>query len=146
MGTKVSDVMTGRPRAVTPQTPLTEVAELMDAEDVGSIPIVENDRLVGVVTDRDIVVRAIAKGKDPKGMPVSAVSSRELVTVGPDDDLSAALELMARHQVRRVAVTAKDERLVGVVSQADVAREAKEKDTGEVVQSISREPQGPRTP
>ena len=146
MGAKVSDVMSGRPRAVTPQTPLTEVAELMEAEDVGSIPVVEEDRLVGIVTDRDIVVRAIAKGKDPKGMPASAISSRELVTVHPDDDLSDALELMARHQVRRVAVTAEDERLVGVVSQADVAREAKEKDTGEVVQSISRQPQGPRTP
>ena len=146
MGAKVSDVMTGRPRAVTPQTPLTEVAELMEAEDVGSIPVVEDDRLVGIVTDRDIVVRAVAKGKDLKGMPASAVSSRELVTVSPDDDLSDALELMARHQVRRLAVTGEDERLVGVVSQADVAREAKEKDTGEVVQSISREPQGPRTP
>ena len=146
MGAKVSDVMTARPRAVTPQTPVTEVAQLMEAEDVGSIPVVEDDRLVGIVTDRDIVVRAIAKGKDPKGMPASAVSSREVVTVHPDDDLSDALELMARHQVRRVAVTAEDERLVGVVSQADVAREAKEKDTGEVVQSISREPQGPRTP
>ena len=146
MGAKVSDVMTARPRAVTPQTPVTEVAQLMEAEDVGSIPVVEDDRLVGIVTDRDIVVRAIAKGKDPKGMPASEVSSRELVTVHPDDDLSDALELMARHQVRRVAVTAEDERLVGVVSQADVAREAKEKDTGEVVQSISREPQGPRTP
>jgi len=146
MGAKVSDVMSGRPRAVTPQTPLTEVAELMEAEDVGSIPVVEDDRLVGIVTDRDIVVRAIAKGKDPKGMPASAISSRELVTVHPDDDLSDALELMARHQVRRVAVTAENERLVGVVSQADVAREAKEKDTGEVVQSISRQPQGPRTP
>jgi CBS domain-containing protein len=79
-------------------------------------------------------------------MPASAVSSRELVTVGPEDDLSDALELMARHQVRRVAVTGENERLLGVVSQADVAREAKEKETGEVVQSISREPQGPRTP
>jgi CBS domain-containing protein len=146
MGAKVSDVMTGRPRAVTPQTPLTEVAELMEAEDVGSIPVVEDDRLVGIVTDRDIVVRAVAKGKDPKGMPASAVSSRELVTVSPDDDLSDALELMARHQVRRVAVTGENERLVGVVSQADVAREAKEKETGEVVQSISREAEGPRTP
>ena len=146
MGAKVSDVMTGRPRAVTPQTPLTEVAELMEAEDVGSIPVVEDDRLVGIVTDRDIVVRAVAKGKDPKGMPASAIFSREVVTVSPDDDLSDALELMARHQVRRVAVTGEDERLVGVVSQADVAREAKEKETGEVVQSISREPQGPRTP
>ena len=60
---------------------------MMEAEDVGSIPVVENDRLVGIVTDRDIVVRAIAKGKDPKGMPASAISTRELATVGPDDDL-----------------------------------------------------------
>jgi CBS domain-containing protein len=145
MGAKVGDVMTTRPRAVTPQTPLTEVAEVMKSDDVGSVPVVEGERLVGIVTDRDIVVRAIAQGKDPRGMPVSEVSTRELVTVGPDDDLSAALELMARYQVRRLAVTGKDERLVGVVSQADVARQAKEKDTGEVVQSISREPQGPRT-
>ena len=145
MGAKVGDVMTGRPRAVTPETPLTEVAQMMDTEDVGSIPVVDNDRLVGIVTDRDIVVRAIAKGKDPKGMPASAVSTRELVTVRPEDDLSDALELMVRHQVRRLAVMGEDERLVGMVSQADVAREAKEKDTGEVVQGISREPQGPRT-
>ena len=144
MGTKVADVMSQRPRAVTPQTPLNEVAQVMESDDVGAVPLVEGDRLVGIVTDRDIVVRAIAKGKDPKGMPAAEVSSRELVTVHPDDDLSDALELMARHQVRRLAVT-DDERLVGVVSQADVAREGKDKATGQVVESISREPQGPRT-
>jgi CBS domain-containing protein len=95
MGTKVGDVMTTRPRAVTPQTPLSEVAEVMEAEDVGAVPVVEGDRLVGIVTDRDIVVRAIAKGKDPRGMPAADASSRELVTVSPDDDLSDALKLMA---------------------------------------------------
>ena len=146
MGTKVHEVMTERPRAVTPQTPLNEVADVMDSEDVGAVPVVDGDRLVGIVTDRDIVVRAIAKGKDPRGMPASEVSSRELVTVNPDDNLSDALELMARYQVRRLAVTAEDERLVGVVSQADVALEGKDKDTGELVQGISRQPQGPRTP
>ena len=77
-------------------------------------------------------------------MPASDVSSRELVTVHPDDDLSDALELMAQHQVRRLAVTA-DQRLVGVVSQADVARQGKDKDAGQVIEGISREPQGPRT-
>jgi CBS domain-containing protein len=145
MGTKVADVMSQRPRAVTPQTPLSEVAEVMDAEEVGVVPLVEGDRLVGIVTDRDIVVRAIAKGKDPRGMPASEVSSRELVTVSPDDDLSDALRLMAQYQVRRLAVTAEDDRLVGVVSQADVALQGKDKDTGQVVESISRERQGPRT-
>jgi CBS domain-containing protein len=144
MGTKVGDVMTTRPRAVTPGTPLNEVAQLMQADDVGAVPLVEGDRLVGIVTDRDIVVRAIAKDKDPRGMPAAEVSSQELVTVSPDDDLSDALELMARHQVRRLAVT-EDERLVGVVSQADVARKGKDKDTGQLVEDISRQPQGPRT-
>ena len=146
MGTKVQDVMTTRPRAVTPQTTLSEVAELMASDDVGAVPVVEDDRLVGIVTDRDIVVRAIAQGKDPRGMPAAEVSSRELVTVSPDDDLSDALKLMAQHQVRRLAVTAEDERLVGVVSQADVAMHAKDKEAGELLESISRQPQGPRTP
>jgi CBS domain-containing protein len=146
MGTKVRDVMPERPRAVTPQTPLSEVAELMDAEDVGAIPVVEDDRLVGIVTDRDIVVRAIAKGKDPRGMPAADASSRELVTVSPDDDLSDALKLMAQYQVRRLAVTGEDERLIGVVSQADVAVHAKDKEAGELLAGISRQPQGPRTP
>jgi len=145
MGTKVADVMTQRPRAVAPQTPLTEVAKVMEAEDVGAVPLVEGDRLVGIVTDRDIVVRAIAQGKDPSGMPASEVSSRELLTVGPDDDLADALQVMAQYQVRRLAVTAED-RLVGVLSQADIAMQGKDKDTGQMVEGISRQPQGPRTP
>jgi CBS domain-containing protein len=145
MATKVADVMTQRPRALDPKTPLNEVAKVMETDDVGAVPLVEDDRLVGIVTDRDIVVRAIAQGKDPSGMPASEVSSRELVTVHPDDNLSDVLELMARHQVRRVAVTAEDDRLIGVVSQADIAREGKDKDTGQLVEGISREPQGPRT-
>jgi CBS domain-containing protein len=146
MGTKVRDVMTTRPRAVAPQTPLNEVAEVMESEDVGAIPVVDGDRLVGIVTDRDIVVRAIAKGKDPRGMPAAEVSSSELITVDPDDDLSDALKLMTQHQIRRLAVTGEDERLVGVVSQADVAIHAKEKEAGELLGGISRQPQGPRTP
>jgi CBS domain-containing protein len=145
MGTKVREVMTQRPRSVTPQTPVNEVAELMAADDVGAIPVVDGERLVGIVTDRDIVVRAIAKGKDTRGMPASEVSSRELVTVDPEDDLSDALQLMARHQVRRLAVIDERERLVGVLSQADVALTAKEKNTGQLVEDISQPPQGPRT-
>ena len=143
MGTKVADVMTQRPHAVTPQTPLNEVAELMATEDVGAVPLVEGDRLVGIVTDRDIVVRAIAKGKDPSGMPASQVSSRELLTVSPDDDLSDALKLMAHHQVRRLAVTAEDDRLVGVVSQADIARVASEKLAGKMLKEVSRPSSAP---
>lgn len=145
MGTHVSDVMTTRPRAVTPDTPVSQVAELMKEEDVGSIPVIQDDRLVGMVTDRDIVVRAVAEGKDPRGMPVAEVSSRELVTVDPDQDLSDALQLMAQHQVRRLPVVDEDNHLLGVVSQADVAREVKDKAAGELLEEISRPPTGPRT-
>jgi CBS domain-containing protein len=145
-GNKVRDVMTERPRAVRPQTPLNEVAQLMEAEDVGAVPVVDGERLVGMVTDRDIVVRAIAKGKDPSNIPAANVASTdELVTIDPDSDLDDALKLMARHQVRRLPVVVEDERLVGVVSQADVARHAKEKSAGSMLEDISREPSGPRT-
>jgi CBS domain-containing protein len=145
MGTKVRDVMTVRPRSVTPQTPLPEVAELMAEDDVGAIPVVDGDQLVGMVTDRDIAVRAVAKGKDPRGMPASDVASRDLVTIEPDQNLSDALELMAMHQVRRLPVVEEDGRVVGVLSQADVAMYAKEKDAGAMLEEISQQPSGPRT-
>jgi CBS domain-containing protein len=144
MGTKVHEVMTDRPRCVSPETPVSEAAQLMESEDVGALPILEDDRLVGMVTDRDIVIRAIAAGKDPRGMPVREVSTRELVAVHADDDLSRALDIMADHQVRRLPVVDDDKRLVGIVAQADVALEAKEKDVGEMVGAISKPPAGPR--
>jgi CBS domain-containing protein len=144
MGTKVRDVMTDRPRSVTPETTVDQVAKLMESEDVGVIPIVDGDRLIGVVTDRDIVVRAVARQKDPRGMPARDVASQDLVTVDPETSLSDALQLMASYQVRRLPVVEDGERLIGVVSQADVALEAKEKTTGELVENISRPPDGPR--
>ena len=144
MGTKVRDVMSERPRSVTADTTVLEVAEVMDQEDIGSVPVVEGDRLAGIVTDRDITVRAVAKGKDPRGMPVREITTREVVTVSPDEDLSEALKLMASYQVRRIPVVDDEERLVGVVAQADVALEAKEKAVGEMVESISKPPEGPR--
>jgi CBS domain-containing protein len=144
MGTKVGEVMTGRPRAVTPDTPVSEAAQLMEQEDIGSLPVLDGEELVGMVTDRDIVVRAVAKGKDPRGMPVRDVATREVVTVSVDDDLGDALDLMAAHQVRRLPVVSDGGRLVGVLSQADAALHAKEKDVGEMVEEISKPPEGPR--
>jgi CBS domain-containing protein len=134
MGTKVREVM----------TQISEAAQLMESEDVGSLPVLEGDQLAGMVTDRDIVIRAVAKGKDPRGMPVREVASRELVTVYADDDLAKALEKMASEQVRRLPVVDEDNRLVGVLAQADVALEAKEKAVGELVEEISTSPTGPR--
>ena len=144
MATKVREVMTERPRCVTPDTPLTEVAALMRSEDIGSVPVLDGERLTGMITDRDIVIRAVANGKDPRGMPVREVSSGELVTVKPDSNLSEAAELMAGYQVRRLQVIDDENRLVGIIAQADVALEAKEKDVGEMLGGISQPPSGPR--
>jgi CBS domain-containing protein len=144
MGTKVHEVMTDRPRAITPETTVSEAAQLMKSEDIGSLPILDGEQLAGMVTDRDIVIRAIAEGKDPRGMPVREVASRELVTVNADEELSSALQLMASQQVRRLPVVDDDGRLVGILAQADVAVEAKEKDVGEMVEEISKSPTGPR--
>ena len=108
---KVHEVMTGRPRCVTPETLIAEAAQLMATEDVGSLPILDGEQLAGMVTDRDIVIRAVAKGKDPKGIQVREVASHDLVTVHADDDLSDALQLMATHQVRRLPVVDDDNTL-----------------------------------
>ena len=144
MGTKVHEVMTDSPRCVTPDTSLSEAAGLMESEDIGSLPILDGERLAGMVTDRDIVIRAIAKGKDPRGMPVRDVASREIITVHANDNLSDALQLMASRQVRRLPVVDENDRLVGVLAQADVAAAAKEKSVGEMVEEISKSPTGPR--
>jgi CBS domain-containing protein len=144
MGTKVRDVMSSRPRVASPDTPLTQIAELMASEDVGAIPILEGEQLAGMITDRDIVVRAVAKGKNPQGMPAREVWSRDIVCVQPDQDLDDVLQVMAEHQVRRVPVVDEDKRLIGVISQADIALEAKEKDVGETIAEISKPEEGPR--
>jgi CBS domain-containing protein len=145
MGQKVADVMTNRPRCATPETPLEQVAQIMETEDVGSVPLVDDqDRLVGMVTDRDIVIRAIAKGKDTRGMQASAAASDELVAVRPDQDMDEALQLMAQYKVRRLPVVAEGDRVVGIIAQADIAIEAKEKKTGELLEDVSQPRRGPR--
>jgi CBS domain-containing protein len=109
----------------------------MKGEDVGSVPVVSEGGLVGILTDRDIVTRVVAERRDPQSLKVDDVASRELVTVEPEQDLDDALELMARHQVRRLPVVEQGQ-LVGMLAQADVALEAKEKPVGETLQEISK--------
>jgi CBS domain-containing protein len=143
VSTKVRDAMTPGVRSVSPTDSLTDAAVAMRDEDVGSLPVVDGDRVVGIVTDRDIVVRGVAERADPQTLKVGDVSSGDLVTVQPDEDLDEALELMARHRVRRLPVV-EDGRLVGVVAQADVALEAKEKDAGGMLEDISQPASTPR--
>jgi CBS domain-containing protein len=145
VGTKINEVMTGRPRAVTPQTSVREAARLMEEEDVGSLPVVEDGvRLVGIVTDRDVALRVVGGGLDPEGTRVSDVATTDVATLTPDHDLDDALQLMARAQVRRVPIVARENELVGMLAQADIARATKDKSTGEVIEAISQPPGGPR--
>jgi CBS domain-containing protein len=137
MAKSVRDVMTPGVRTVRASQSLADAAEVMKGEDVGSVPVVEEGRPTGILTDRDIVTRAVAEQKDPRTVKVEEVVSDELVTVEPDQDLDEALALMARHQVRRLPVV-EEGRLVGMLAQADVALEAKEKKVGETVEEISK--------
>ena len=136
MGKKITEVMSSNPCAIEASKPVAYAAKMMKDEDVGLAPVVEGDRLVGTLTDRDIVTRVVAEGKDPQSVSVREVASTDLVTIDPQQDLDEALSLMASHQVRRLPVVEGD-RLVGVVAQADVAREGKDKKTGELVEEIS---------
>jgi CBS domain-containing protein len=136
MAKSVRDVMTPGIRTVSPSQSLAEAAEVMKGEDVSSVPVVEEGLLTGILTNRDIVTRTVAERRDPQTVKVDEIASRELVTVEPEQDLDEALALMARHQVRRLPVV-EEGRLVGMLAQADVALEAKEK-VGEAVEQISQ--------
>jgi CBS domain-containing protein len=132
---KVRDTMTGSPRSIDASTSVVEAAQLMREGHIGSLPITADEQLVGMITDRDIAMRVVAEAADHTNTSVGDVSSRDLVTVEPDEDLDEALQLMARHQVRRLPVV-ENGRLVGIVAQADIALSENEK-TAKLVEAIS---------
>ena len=129
--------MTSTPTAVTPETTAQEAAQLMKTEDVGSLPIVEDGRLVGVITDRDLAIRALAEGRGSE-TAVTEIASKDVVTIDPQQSIEEAARLMAEHQVRRLPVVEEDGRLVGMLAQADVAQAGHDSLTGEVVHKISQ--------
>ncbi len=140
---KARDIMTANPRCVTTADSITRAAEIMRDTDVGIVPVVEDSgsmRLAGVVTDRDIAIRIVAEGRG-NDVNVREVMSSGLATVRPDDDLDRVTELMKSEQVRRIPVVDGD-RLVGIIAQADVAREGRDKKTGDVVEHISEPSRG----
>ena len=139
MGQTIRDVMTSNPCSIDAEKPVAYAAKMMRDEDVGLAPIVEGDKLIGMLTDRDIAVRVVAEGKDPGQVTVKEVASKQVVTIDPQQDLDEALRIMAKHQVRRLAVVEEDGKLVGVVAQADVAREGNDARTGELVEEISKQ-------
>jgi CBS domain-containing protein len=137
MGKKIQEVMTANPCSIDADKPVSYAAKMMKDEDVGFAPIVEGDKLIGTVTDRDIAMKVVAEGRDPQSTTVREIASTNLVTIDPQQDLDEALRLMASNQIRRLPVVEEDGRLVGVVAQKDVAEEGDDAKTGEVVQEIS---------
>ena len=138
MGQSIKDVMTSDPCTIDAGKSVAYAAEMMRDEDVGLAPIVEGDTLIGMLTDRDIAIRVVAEGRSPDQVTVREVASKQVVTIDPQQDLNEALRIMAKHQVRRLPVVEEDGRLVGVVAQADVAREGNDTQTGELVKEISQ--------
>ena len=135
--TKARDVMTADARCVQEDQTLAEAARLMRDLNVGALPICGNDnRLKGMVTDRDIVVRCIAEGADPHKTDVAQLAQGKPVTVGADDDIEVALRAMSTHQVRRLPVIDGHD-LIGMISQADIARNLPDDKIGDLVQAIS---------
>ena len=135
---RIRELMTENPKTVRSDATVAEAARVMRDGDVGLVPVVDGDRLVGTVTDRDIAIRVVAEERDPNTTTVRETASTDLVTIDPEQDLDEALRLMAQHQVRRLPVVEEDGRLVGIVAQADVARHGEDRETGQVVEQISQ--------
>ena len=134
----VSAFMTKDPRSVSTDSTIVDAARIMRDEDVGVVPVVEGEKLVGMLTDRDITIHVVAEGRTIESTTVGEIAARELVTIDPQQGLDEALRLMARHQVRRLPVVEEDGKLVGIVAQADIARNASDVQTGDLVEDISK--------
>lgn len=138
MAKKIRDLMSENPCSIDADKPVAYAAKMMRDENVGLAPIVDGDKLIRTLTDRDIAVRVVAADKDPTSTKVHEIATTEVVTIDPDQSIDEAMRLMSDYQVRRLPVIEEDGRLVGVVAQADVAEHASAKDTGRMVEDISR--------
>jgi CBS domain-containing protein len=139
---KCNEVMTKNPICCLPNDMVTKAAKLMKSEHVGSIPVIENEetkKLVGIVTDRDLTLKVVAEGLDAESTKVDAVMTRKMVTCLAGDDVQKALDAMAEHQLRRIPVVDNDNRIVGIIAQADVATRVDQPEkTAEMVKEISQ--------
>jgi CBS domain-containing protein len=137
---KVSDVMTTDVQTVRPDETAQQAASFMLSADAGSIPVTDGDRLIGMITDRDIAVRGVAKGYGPE-TPVRDLMTDDLICVRSDDDVEDAATRMSQAQVRRLPVIDENERLCGIVSLGDLARETGDESAHEALEGVS-EPGG----
>ena len=137
MGKTARDIMTSDADCVQESQTILDAAKELASRDVGAMPICgEDDRLKGMLTDRDIVVKVLAQGKDPSSTKVSELAEGKPVTIGADDSIEEALRTMSEHKVRRLPVIDGHE-LIGIISQADIARNLDDEKTGDLVEAIS---------
>jgi CBS domain-containing protein len=137
MGLSVADVMTANPRFVSRVDAVPEAAKVMSEAGVGSVPVVEDSALVGIITDRDITVRVVAAGLDPSRTSVGEVASSDLHSAAPNESLEDAYVRMTTWRIRRLPVV-EDNRLVGMLAQADLVHALKDKKAGQLVDEISQ--------
>lgn len=139
---KCNEVMTKNPVCCLQNDTVLKAAKLMKSENVGSIPVVENEqtmKLIGIVTDRDLTLKIVAEGADAKSTKVEAVMTHKVVTCRAEDDLQKALDAMAEHQLRRIPIVNNDNKIVGIIAQADVATRVDQPEkTAEMVKEISQ--------
>ncbi len=139
---KCGEVMTKDPVCSLPNNTVKKVAQLMKRENIGSVPIVEDEQtrtLVGIVTDRDLALKIVAKGRDANTTKVDKVMTRQVVTCRAEDDVQKALDAMAKNQLRRIPIVDDDNRIVGIIAQADVATRVNQPEkTATVVKEISQ--------
>jgi CBS domain-containing protein len=136
---KCDELMTKDPSCCVPTDTAFDAAQLMKSENVGSIPIVDGQKLVGIVTDRDLAMKVVAEGLDPKAKKVQDVMTTDIVSCHTGASVDDVIALMEKHQVRRIPIVDDQDRLVGIVAQADIAtRLEAPKKTAEVVESISQ--------
>ena len=135
-GKTVREAMSASPTVISSESTVVDAARKMTTENVGSLPVVDQEKLVGIVTDRDLVTNVLAKNLDPHEVSVSDVATDSPVVAQPEEPLDTALQRMAEKQVRRLPVV-EDGRLVGILAQADVAQSASPQSTGQMVEKIS---------
>ena len=140
---KCYEVMTTDPVCCLPNDSVAKTAALMKSENIGSLPVIENEqtrKLVGIVTDRDLALKVVAEGRDPQTTKVEAVMTHNnVVTCRAEDDLQKALDAMAKHQLRRIPVVDNDNKILGIIAQADVATRVDQPEkTAEMVKEISQ--------
>jgi CBS domain-containing protein len=139
---KCNEVMTKNPVCCLPTDMVTKTAQLMKSENIGSIPVIENEqteKLIGIVTDRDLALRIVAEGRDAKSTKVEAVMTRKVISCLAGDDVQKALDAMAEHQLRRIPVVDNDNKVLGIIAQADVATRVDQPEkTAEMVKEISQ--------